>query len=230
MKKRKSFVRLISEWPRRSKELGWGFRHDEVWFEVNVSEVVEELHRTSRYATWDADNLLTLCTRSGLGSLREWDWTWPDGRERHYSREFPDGEWRRLYMRRRMLYLGGFSLPRIHTFFSGDEEVPHDHPFAFWTFPLSTYVEEVELDNLDAEFMLEERDVITSEAEFSLRARRTVRRLRPHFRPALYRHVVLEPDRPVTTIVLAGRARRRWGFWPEPDVFVDYEDWTRYEG
>lgn len=33
---------------------------------------------------------------------------------------------------------------RVHIFYRGDEDRdPHDHPWAFWTFPLSSYVEEV---------------------------------------------------------------------------------------
>ena len=144
MTARKSFVRLISEWPRRSKELGWGFRVDEIWFEVPQSEVVDEMRRARRYWSWDVGLLTQLVERRGVGELTEFHWVWPGGRERRYER-FPDGVWRRLYMRRRMLYLGGLSLPRIHTFFSGDDPAaPHDHPFWFWTFPLRSYTEEVE--------------------------------------------------------------------------------------
>ena len=32
---------------------------------------------------------------------------------------------------------------QLHVFHSADNEVCHDHPFDFWTFPLSTYMEEV---------------------------------------------------------------------------------------
>lgn len=62
---------------------------------------------------------------------------------------------RRLYGREagsRTLYMTRIkALPKlfghrlmVHVFHRGDEDVsPHDHPFAFWTFPLTSYVEQV---------------------------------------------------------------------------------------
>lgn len=36
---------------------------------------------------------------------------------------------------------------RLHIFHRGDSDPdPHDHPFSFWTFPLTSYVEEVTID------------------------------------------------------------------------------------
>ena len=35
--------------------------------------------------------------------------------------------------------------------------------------------------------------------------------------------------RPFTTLVVAGRAARKWGFWPKPDEFVPHDQWTKYE-
>lgn len=175
--KRHSIARLVWEFPKNVMRRGWGYRHDEVWFEVPKIK-------------------------------------YPD--VSHY-RLFADGIWRRLYLRRRVLYLWKFTL-RLHTFYSGDEGTPHDHPWWFVTFPLRGYVEEV----YGTYYMGEN----------------CVRPFRFHFRPATYRHVVQESDRPFHTIVISGARSRKWGFWPskwfgpyvyEEGDFVPYDEWTRYE-
>lgn len=41
---------------------------------------------------------------------------------------------------------------RLHIFHRGDNDPdPHDHPFHFWTFPLTSYVEEVTIDEGEVE-------------------------------------------------------------------------------
>jgi hypothetical protein len=101
------------------------------------------------------------------------------------------------YLTRWFLCIGGWTL-RLHKFHRGDDErAPHDHPWDFWTFPLRPYVEAVYEADLDT----------------GVRLNRVPAR-RWSFRPAEYRHIVLEPAAGVWTIVVTKPKRRAWGFWP----------------
>lgn len=112
---------------------------------------------------------------------------------------------------------------RLHKFFRGDDDrAPHDHPFDFWTFPLTTYSEEV--------FPLPEYDPLDGEVWAAEPFMRHVRRFRAHHRPAYFRHIVHgrvdRKNKPFYTIVLARRRReRKWGFWPTPTTFVYWKLW-----
>lgn len=126
------------------------------------------------------------------------------------------------YLDRTILYLGGFNV-RLHKFWRGDDDrAPHDHPWAFVTFPLTSYVEKV-----------------GDEQEFRL-----VKRFNFHYRPAEFKHIVVggvsphhntrmgvniwnayRRKKPFYTIVFAGSIKRRWGFWPDKDTFVFWRDW-----
>ena len=90
--KRRSWVEKIFDWPRGTRERGWGILHDRVWFPL------------------------------GDGSYMS------DHPEETQIRKF-DGRWYRMYLDRRMLWLGPIKI-RIHTFYSGDDDsAPHDHPW-----------------------------------------------------------------------------------------------------
>src|SRR5690606_6991910 len=68
---------------------------------------------------------------------------------------------------------------RLHVFHRGDEDPdPHDHPWDFWTFPLTAYVEEV---------------VEAAPGFTGLRQRRSrlVSAFRLHHRPAEHTHRVI---------------------------------------
>lgn len=125
-----------------------------------------------------------------------------------------DGMHRTPYMTR--LVLGPF---RLHIFHRGDNDPdPHDHPWEFWTFPLTSYVEEVYADN-GAGYVKQEG------------FRRCVPAFWLHYREANYTHRVLGrcgkdfdsrfEHRPgkIISIVWAGKPRGRnrdWGFWEMP--------------
>lgn len=110
------------------------------------------------------------------------------------------------YLERWIVYLGRITL-RLHKFHQPDDDrAPHDHPWWFITIPLHAYREIVCMPN-------------------GGRYRNEVMPLRPHFRPALYRHIVVGPI-PVWTIVISGSVQRRWGFWKTPTEFVPYEIWN----
>lgn len=91
----------------------------------------------------------------------------------------------------------------LHIFHRGDNDPdPHDHPWPFWTFPLSSgYYEEV-------------MDLVTGIVEV-----RHVRRWRWTRREAWYSHRVLYPDvddrgRDPRYTYTSGEAMRKWAKWP----------------
>lgn len=127
------------------------------------------------------------------------------------------GKWHELYLDRKMLWTPFGSL-RFHTFHMGDDDgAPHDHPWAFVTFPLSDYTETVQKPIVNR---------TTSDLLYTMSSR-LVKRWRFHFRRAAHRHFVHEPDGPIRTIILTGRARRDWAFYPNGRR-VPHREWTNY--
>lgn len=192
--KRVSKVFTLHDWPRGTRWRKWGILHDQIWF-----------YDTPPDEPW----------AYGFNNVPGEPRLMPDG---HWWR-LDGGAWLRLYMDRKMLWLGRLKF-RIHRFYSGDDDsAPHDHPWAFVTFPLSDYYETVSLRYKDGKRGFTEYRTV-----------RCVSRWRFHYRPALYRHFVLEPERPFTTLVVTWSRGpdRVWGFWPQPDRFVPYDEWTKY--
>jgi len=115
----------------------------------------------------------------------------------------------RLYLDRRMLWLGPINF-RFHTFYQGDEEAaPHDHPWWFITFPFRSYTETVQ----------------TPDGRMNSRV---VRAWRFHFRRASHRHFVHEPLRPFSTIIMTGPLKHDWSFWPDAKTRIPHREWTNY--
>lgn len=140
-----------------------------------------------------------------------------------------DGMHRTPYMTR--LVIGAF---RLHIFHRGDNDPdPHDHPWGFWTFPLTSYVEEVFADN-DAHFV--------RKTGF----KRCVPAFWPHYRRANYTHRVLgrcgkdfdsrfeaRPGQIISFVwSLPPRTDREWGFWVMPrdalTVTRELMNWKEY--
>lgn len=113
----------------------------------------------------------------------------------------------------------------LHVFHRGDADPdPHDHPWDFWTFPLTSYVEEVTRDISNSALSVgpDRTTPIWSQR------RQVVRAWRLSFRPATHTHRVLgrfdgydNPDgypglavKPgkIVTIVWKGPKKRPWGF------------------
>lgn len=92
---------------------------------------------------------------------------------------------------------------KLHIFWRGDGDDPHDHPADFWTFPLVGYYEA---------YLTPAGDDL---------AQRFVKPFRLHFRKAEHAHSVIGPSaldgapsrRPIVTITFWGKKRRDWGFW-----------------
>jgi hypothetical protein len=133
------------------------------------------------------------------------------------------------YLDRYIVYLGGLCV-RLHKFWRGDDDrAPHDHPWNFWTFPLCSYKELVEYKRVTAY----PYDPVKGRRRFErrwLREVQEVKAFRLHRRPAKYRHIVLGradgSSKPFWTLVVAGRVRNKWGFFPQPERFVPWREWA----
>ncbi|TPN44892.1 hypothetical protein [Mesorhizobium sp. B1-1-7] len=157
-----------------------------------------------------------------------------------------DGEHATPYMTR--IWIGRL---RLHIFHRGDADSdPHDHPWDFWTFPLTSYVEEVVTDAEAVDCDINLLPGIALKTGFS-RKRQIVRALHLHFRPATHTHRVLgrwsgrllydwvgrdRTDAPmplgdpgkIITIVWQGRIRRKWGFLRNRDGMWCWTPWKEY--
>lgn len=92
------------------------------------------------------------------------------------------------YMRR--MWIGRL---RLHVFYRGDNDPdPHDHPWDFWTFPLTPYVEEVVSAPTGLWFSLgEDEGMPEGWDDKPRRFRQVVPAFRWSFRPATHCHRVL---------------------------------------
>jgi hypothetical protein len=135
------------------------------------------------------------------------------------------------YLDRYIVYLGGLCV-RLHKFWRGDDDrAPHDHPWNFWTFPLTSYKETVEECLFGSAGAHAPQNACVDYFKPSIYRRENfVKAWRLHKRPAKYRHIVLGradgSTRPFWTFVITGKVVNKWGFWPEPDRFVPWRDWT----
>lgn len=155
-----------------------------------------------------------------------------------------DGEHSTPYMTR--IWLGRL---RLHIFYRGDADPDcHDHPWDFWTLPLTPYVEEVAtpdtkgLSYMEALFCGPER--------YKLH-RQVVRAFRLSYRPATHCHRVIgryngqdlwdypgrvpgsEPipqtdARKIVTLVWRGQSGRKWGFLRNRDGQWCWTPWKEY--
>lgn len=123
---------------------------------------------------------------------------------------------------------------RLHIFHRGDQDPDcHDHPWDFWTFPFTPYVEEVVIDHR-AEFWPD----IKVEVK-----RQIVPAWRLTFRPAEHTHRVLgrleaqdrkpplphvDIRKPIVTLVWRGKDRRKWGFFKHRDGKWCWVHWKSY--
>lgn len=137
-------------------------------------------------------------------------------------RRFFDLQWKTIYgvdEKHNTPYLTRVLIGRLrfHVFHRGDQDDAfHDHPWAFWTFPLTSYRETV----LHPDGILQDH---------------VVKRFHWHYRPAEYRHRVLYAEdqlfdewggmigapKKIWTIVWRGPETRKWGFW-KADGFMKY--------
>lgn len=133
---------------------------------------------------------------------------------------------------------------RLHIFWRGDQDPDcHDHPWDFWTFPLTPYAEEVAEPYAVADYA-DEHDP----AELGVTPRKWKKRLqivpawRWTFRPATHCHRVIgrldhvqtSPpilhlnSKPIVTLVWRGRPSRKWGFLKNRDGKWCWVAWKEY--
>jgi len=93
---------------------------------------------------------------------------------------------------------------RLHIFHRGDEDPdPHDHPWGFWTFPLTSYEEEVTVPDPSA-----------TAIDAYITYRQVVRSFRPQYRPASHTHRVLGRVRRVGVAHLLAKLANRLDLVP----------------
>jgi len=126
---------------------------------------------------------------------------------------------------------------RLHIFYRGDQDPDcHDHPWDFWTFPLTAYVEEVA--NPDLAFLGREQTVVfLADEKNPACSRNVVPAWRLSFRPAEHCHRVLGkwygkhtdsgPGRVVTIVWRSGK-KRPWGFLKHRDGRWCWIAWREY--
>jgi hypothetical protein len=141
------------------------------------------------------------------------------------------GESRTPYMTR--AWIGRL---RLHIFYRGDNDPdPHDHPWDFWTFPLTSYLEDVTTQLRDA--------VAEGRPEPSPRYQKRLQLVcawRWHYRHAEYCHRVIGraverykddykilPGK-IVTIVWIRKRDRRWGFLKQRDGKWCWVHWKEY--
>lgn len=134
---------------------------------------------------------------------------------------------------------------RLHIFHRGDHDPDcHDHPWDFWTFPLTSYVEEVLHPHRDT-YLLKDHP---PPARF-YRTLEVVKAWRWHARPAEHCHRVLGSfegyppsgmfpgaikdtpkigNRRIVTIVWQCGVRRKWGFWKNREGRWCWQPWKEY--
>ncbi len=137
---------------------------------------------------------------------------------------------------------------RLHIFHRGDHDHDcHDHPWDFWTFPLTSYVEDV---------LNEVRETTPipnpkSKLKRFYKSRHIVSAFRLHRRKAEHAHRVLGawngisgssrqtmnmmgvedvivPGKKIITFVYQGGPRRKWGFFKLRDGRWCWQDWKGY--
>lgn len=94
---------------------------------------------------------------------------------------------------------------RLHIIYRGDDDDCHDHPWDFWTFPLTSYVEEVLYATGGSIQYLPDGTTRTFDPQFA-KIRQVVPRFKTSFRPAQYKHRIL--GRYTGEIVLEGHAEK----------------------
>lgn len=113
---------------------------------------------------------------------------------------------------------------RLHIIHRPDADPDcHDHPWDYWTFPLTPYVEEVVCTHPIDGDRWREIDVVPA--------------WRRSFRPAEHCHRIVgrlvngdeyDPDRKIITIVWRGSVRRKWGFLKNRDGQWCWIAWRDY--
>lgn len=144
-----------------------------------------------------------------------------------------DGRWTRYLTR---IIIGPYML---HRFDRGDADPdPHDHPWDFWTFPLTSYVEET----TDPSTMQKRRNIVPA-FQWSFRpaeyTHRVLGRFDRHATSKALADDVLLPgnsvsdcfrfnDKPIWTIVKREGRRRQWGFLKTRDGKTCWTFWDDY--
>ena len=123
---------------------------------------------------------------------------------------------------------------RLHIFYRGDlDPDPHDHPWDFWTFPLTSYVEEVTVPNLDPVYPFDPprsyRRHLKVVPAWRLSFRKATHCHRVLGRYSGYAHMPMTKiDGKIVTLVWRGPERRRWGFLKNRDGEWCRQYWKRY--
>lgn len=142
------------------------------------------------------------------------------------------GQWSRYMFRLRVGRL------RFHVFYRGDADAdPHSHPWDFWTFPLTPYVEEVTAPLAGT---MPGYEPTKYERKLNI-----VPAFRLSYRPASYLHRVLGrfggritvkgvgeglfySKKPIVTVVFTGKKAAKWGFLKLCGALGEFMNYKKY--
>lgn len=130
---------------------------------------------------------------------------------------------------------------RLHVFYRGDQDKDcHDHPWDFWTFPFTSYVEEVVEPSMAKAVQNSEAFIRDSKRVPGIH-QQVVKAWRLHFRPSTHCHRVLGrfsgkyeggvpqvDQRKVVTLVVRSGVERKWGFLKNRDGKWCWTPWKDY--
>lgn len=119
---------------------------------------------------------------------------------------------------------------RLHIFHRPDNDPDcHDHPWDFWTFPLTSYVEEVAESTGGYPGMPYHRRLGVVRAwRISHRPAEHCHRVMGRYIGGEYWHPRFDASRKIVTIVWRGTNRRRWGFLKNRDDKWCWIGWRDY--
>lgn len=134
------------------------------------------------------------------------------------------GEHKTPYMTR--VWIGRL---RLHIFYRGDADPDcHDHPWDFWTFPLTSYVEETYTALVHPDGSSQRHIQVVPAWRLTFRPAEHTHRVLGRYGGQHYGYPLVDNGKKIVTIVWQGRVRREWGFLRHRDGKWCWTHWKDY--